>query len=191
MNNQLGAHELLEVHEVMQSMIDGINMFKMYSPYVKDGDLEKLVAHQMGFVTNEYNKFVNNLGSITESVRSYGVNTQTNPEYGLRGVMTQQPISSTFTLSDKDIGFAILGFHKNGAKIKLHAALECADPELKIMLVESSNNCVYQAFDIWTYMNKKGYYQVPTFNNDVSHAMINMYEPLVTNLGSRYLTRDH
>ncbi|MFT4414733.1 spore coat protein [Fredinandcohnia humi] len=190
MNNQLGAHEMLEVHEVLQSTIDGINLFTLYQPLVKDTDLAQLLNHQLGFMRHEYNKFVSNFGSITESVRSYGVNTNVNPVYGIRTPAPQQPNMNPTQIDDRDIAAGMLGFHKRGAKMKLNAALECADPELKVMLVESSNNCVYQAFDVWTYMNKRGMYQVPTFTNDVSNTMLGMYEPVTGPFGSRYLMQN-
>lgn len=33
--NPLGAHELMEVHEVLTNTIDGINQFQLYQPIAK------------------------------------------------------------------------------------------------------------------------------------------------------------
>lgn len=186
MNNQLGAHETLELHEVLQGMLNGINLFKLYKPFIRDNNLERLMIHQLGFLTNEYNILVSNLGSITEGVRSYGFNTRFIPKYGLHLHNTQQPAADYKLLDDKDISNGMLGLHKTNAKLKINAALECADPELKEILVDSSNNSVYQAFDVWSFMNKKGFYQVPTLPTEVSHQLIHQYEPLTSSLGSRY-----
>lgn len=187
MNNQLGAHELLEMHEVLQTAGNGINTLKVYQQFVRDNELGQLMIHQLTHMVNEYNKLASNLGSLTESIRSYGIDSKEIPKYGLDNPKPHKPIEAVPEITDRDITSAMLGVHKNGAKIKLNAALECADPELKVMLVQSSNNCVYQAYDVWSYMNKKGYYQVPTLSDDISHQMINMYEPLTPNLGPRFL----
>lgn len=185
MNQQLGAHELLDLKEVLDRVKSGINVFKLYKPLIQDHELQRMVDHQLRFMIHEYNTFVNNLGVITEEPALYEEQNNVFPNYG---VNPTTPVSPSGTITDRDIAANILGFHKSTAAIKLQATLECADEELRSIMLQSSNNCVHKAYEVWVYMNKKGYYQVPVLDDDFSHQIINQYEPInQRKLESKYM----
>jgi spore coat protein CotF len=45
------------------------------------------------------------------------------------------------------------------------------------MLIQGAVNCADQAYDVWQYMNSRGYYQVPTMQQNTTDTLINTYQP--------------
>ena len=58
MTAQFGAHEVMEMHEVLTSAIDGINQLQLYRPHAKDPQLRQIIDNHMQFMMNEYNGMV-------------------------------------------------------------------------------------------------------------------------------------
>ena len=183
MTAQLGAHEVMEVHEVLCNSINAIHQTMLYRPHIKSQQLASIVDKQMQFMNQEYNGLVQaihqqgmNPGS------SYPTGYNYSPTYGLRNPDTHSPQMSANQLTDSDIASGILGIHKSGAIFKTMAALECADPNLRRMIQQGANNCSEQAYEIWQYMNQEGYYQVPTMKQMTTNTVMDTYAP--SNIGN-------
>lgn len=182
-NQQLGAHELMEIHEVLSSTINGINQFQLYQPHCQDSELQNIIQNQLNFMTNEYNSLVSLLSNKTGSLRSNQLgsirtNASFTPTYGLQNPSPNQPNTSIQQLDDRDIASGMLGCSKSSATLRMHAALECADPTIRQALIQGSKNCAEQAYETWQYMNRKGYYQVPTLKDETMQTFANMYQPI-------------
>lgn len=173
---RLGAHEVMELHEVLTDIIDGINQFQLYRPHCKDSELRSILDNQIQFMTREYNNLVQAVQQrgVGEAV-PYRTLRDVSPSYGLKNPEQQAPIASADQLDDRDIASGMLGCLKSSAKLKMASSLECADPELRRMLQQSAINCAEQAFEVWHYMNQKGFYQVPTMKDMTTRTMINTY----------------
>jgi spore coat protein CotF len=99
---------------------------------------------------------------------------------------------SPFQLKDSDIASGVLGIHKTGATFKMLASLECADPNLRRMIQQGAVNCAEQAYEIWQYMNQKGYYQVPTMKEMTTNTVVNSYTTTTggnVNMGQQFGNR--
>ncbi|MDW7676019.1 MAG: spore coat protein, partial [Bacillota bacterium] len=79
-----GAHEVMEVHEVLNTAIDGINNFQLYEPHVKDPELKRVLHKQLEFMNQEYNSMVQAIGQqgMGEAV-PYRTPMNFSPSYGL------------------------------------------------------------------------------------------------------------
>ncbi|MBE3572617.1 MAG: spore coat protein [Moorella humiferrea] len=176
-----GAHEVMEIHEVLSDTIDGINQFQLYRPHVKDPQLHSILDKQLQFMTQEYNNMVQaiNQRGITQAV-PYRLPRTAAPVYGLNNPETQKPNTSIQDMDDRDVASGMLGCHKASAAFRMMASLECADLELRRMLQQGAINCAEQAYEVWQYMNQKGYYQVPTMKDVTTSTMINAYSPAAT-----------
>lgn len=53
-----GAHEIMELHEVLTDIIDGINQFQLYRSHAEDSQLRSILDNQVQFMMNEYNEIV-------------------------------------------------------------------------------------------------------------------------------------
>ncbi|WP_066636496.1 spore coat protein [Desulfolucanica intricata] len=179
---KFGAHEMMEIHEVLTDTIDGINQFQLYRPHVKDQQLSSILDKQIQFMNNEYNNMVQaiNQRGAGESIPYRGIQNIT-PTYGLNNPATQTPHTSVNQLEDRDIASGMLGCHKASASLRMMASLECADPELRRMVQQGAINCSEQAYEVWNFMNQKGYYQVPTMKDMTTNTMIGTYS--TSNMG--------
>jgi len=181
----LGAHEVMELHEVLSDTITGINTVQLYNEHCKDPQLKSIVTKQLDFMTSEYNNMIStiNQAGFQEAV-PYRANTNFSPTYGLRSPSPTTPNPSAKQVDDQDVASALMGIHKTGASKRMMASLECANPELRRMLIQGAINCADQAYDVWQYMNSRGYYQVPTMQQNTTNTMMNMYQP--TGQGAGY-----
>ncbi|AJY76299.1 spore coat protein [Paenibacillus beijingensis] len=178
----LGAHETMEVHEILTSTIDGINLFQLYRPHVKDQQLLQILDRQLQFMINEYNQTVqmlNNQGN--GQAVPYRTVKNIAPIYGLNNPAAQTPNISMNQMDDRDVASGMLGCHKASASMKMIAALECADPQLRRTMQQGAVNCAEQAYEVWQYMNQNGHYQVPTMKEMTTNTVLNSYQPTTMN----------
>ncbi|MEB3101650.1 spore coat protein [Ferviditalea candida] len=171
-----GAHEVMEVHEVLSTSIEGINLFHLYRPYVKDQQLRQILDRQILFMTNEYNNLVQ-LVEQQGAGQAIPYRTVKNfaPTYGLDNPATNSPNTTANQMDDRDVASGMLLFHKSSAVQKMNSALECADPNLRSAIQQGAVNCSEEAYEIWQFMNQKGYYQVPTMKEMTTNTFINSY----------------
>ena len=172
----LGAHEVMEIHEVLTDTIDGINQFELYRPHITDQQLRAIMDNQLQFMMQEYNNMVQAVNQQgMASATPYRAPKSTQPVYGLKNPAPQSPNMGASQLDDRDIASGMLGCHKASAVMKMMAALECADPNLRRMIQQTAVNCAEQAYEVWQYMNQKGYYQVPTMKEMTTNTVLNTY----------------
>ncbi|MDK2820767.1 MAG: hypothetical protein PWP31_732 [Clostridia bacterium] len=176
MTAQFGAHEIMEIHEVLTDTIDGINQFQLYRQHTRDPQLRQILDKQIQFTTQEYNNIVQamNKRGMHKAV-PYRTPKNSAPIYGLDNPGSNAPNTSANELDDRDIASGMLGCHKASASLRMMAALECADPEMRRMIQQGAINCSEQAYEVWQYMNQKGYYQVPTMKEMTTNTMMNTY----------------
>ncbi|RIX60149.1 spore coat protein [Paenibacillus nanensis] len=177
----LGAHETMEVHEILCSAIAGINTMQLYRPHVKDQRLAQIMDKQMQFTINEYNQMVQSVQHLSGQGMAQGTPYRApsnfQPVYGLDNPAASTPNMSANQIDDRDVSSALLAFHKSSAMMKIIAALECANPQIRSMMQQGAVNCSEQAYEIWQYMNQAGYYQVPTMKEMTTNTVLNHYEP--------------
>lgn len=178
MTAQYGAHEVMEIHEVLTDTINGINQFQLYSPYVKDQQLRQILDRQVQFMVQEYNNLIQVVNQRGMSQATpYRTPMTTVPAYGLNNPTPQAPNSSMNQMNDRDVASGMLGCHKSSAIMRTMASLECADSELRHMIQQGANNCAEKAYEVWQFMNQQGYYQVPTMKETTTNTMLNAYTP--------------
>lgn len=185
-HSQLGAHEVLELHEILCHSINGINQFLLYEPHIRDERLRDIFFHQMNFMKEEYNQLVSMMDlSSSGKSKSYKVFSAFEPRYGLDQPPQSYPKVYTHQLLDSDIASGMLGYHKSSAVVKMTASLEFANLSLRNVIIQSAKNCADQAYEIFQYMNERGLYQVPILTNQeaVLHQYQEALDPTLFNKG--------
>lgn len=173
-----GAHEIMQLNEVLTDLVDAINQFELYRPYVTDQELSIMLDKQMGFMTMEYNDTVQALNQRgIPNPRPYKTNINSTPQYGLDNPLTQSPNTSAQRMDNRDVASGMLGCLKSSAILKSMACLECADLSLRRMVQQGAINCSEMAYEVWQYMNQKGYYQVPTLKQMTTDTIISTHVP--------------
>ncbi len=168
----------MEMHEVLCETINCINTFQLFQQHVTDPSLRQILDRQLDFLNNEYSNMVNTLHTQGRSQAvPYRAQKGGTPKYGLRQPAPEAPNASVQQLDDRDIAACMLSSAKCSATTRMHAALECADPTLRNMLLQAAQNSAEMAYETWNFMNQKGYYQVPTMMPQTTQTMINVYQP--------------
>lgn len=177
---QMGAHEMMELHEVLTGSIDAINVFELYRPHVKDPQLMLLLDRQLQFMKQEYNSLaqaMNQQGMASMGGTPYRAPKMMNPIYGLHQPKPQHPNASANEMNDEDVSSGMLGFHKSSASKSMVAAQEIVQPQLRRMVQQGAVNCSEMSYEVFQYMNQKGYYQVPTMADITTNTMMTTYQP--------------
>jgi spore coat protein CotF len=173
-----GAHELLDVHEVLGAMIGGLNQYVLLRDQIQDPELLSIMDRQYPFMLDEYNLTMEAYKTGHDPkhpTRSYNMQMGNDTNYGLTPGEPKKPITSANEINDAIISSFMLSCHKAGAAGKTAAALECTNPVVRRVLQDSVPNCIEMAYEISLYQNKKGYYQVPQLSQQDMNTMLNMY----------------
>lgn len=173
-----GAHELLDVHEVLSAMIGGLNQFVLLRDQVQDPELLSIMDRQYPFMLDEYNLTMEAYKTGHDpkhATRSYNMQMGNDTTYGIKPGEPKKPITSANEINDAIISGFLLSCHKAGATGKTAAALECTNPVVRRVLQDSVPNCIEMAYELSLYQNKKGYYQVPQLSQQDMNTMLNMY----------------
>ncbi|UFJ41651.1 spore coat protein [Brevibacillus humidisoli] len=179
---QYGAHEVMELHEVLTDTVDGINQFELYRPYAKDPQLQSIMDRHIQFMVQEYNNLVNALNQQAMATGGTGYRTPRtaagmSPTYGLNNPAPQTPNTSPNEMNDQDVASGMLGCHKSSATMRMVATQEIANPQLRRMVQQCAVNSSEMAYETFQYMNQKGYYQVPTMKDMTTNTVISTYQP--------------
>lgn len=177
MNQQLGSHEVMEAHEVLTDIIDSINVYLLYRPHVRDQQLNQIMDKQLNYMEQEYHNMVSLLSQNRGvSVDPYNARINTSIKYGLRNPSPVTIHESAGQLTDRDVASGILGKTKSSAIVKMAAGLECADPQLRRIIVQGAVSCSEMAYETFSFMNQRGMYQVPTMPMRTESNFIGTYQ---------------
>lgn len=181
MTAQYGAHEVMEAHEVLTDTIDGINQFELYRPHAQDSQLTAMIDRQIQFMTTEYNNLINAIQQhgigMAGGGSAYRAPKMVTPTYGLNNPTPQVPNMSVNQMNDHDVSSGMLGCHKSTSSFRMMATQEMANPQLRRMVQQGAVNSSEMAYELFQYMNQKGFYQVPTLKDMTTNTMINTYQP--------------
>jgi len=179
-----GAAETLAVHEILSEKICMLDHFSFYMSQCQDPALRQMIQRHMQTAIQSYNQLVTYTHDYRQAPPLRMGNTSVSPQdiqYGLRNPSPESPSMPTMRFSDKQIAGAMLSNHKNSAKNQMSAATECADPNVRQMLMSGSVTCCNQSYEVFLYMNQRGWYQVPTLQDHTAKTMLHHYQP--TNQG--------
>lgn len=189
-----GAHETMEVHEILNEKINLINHFKMYRQQCQNQWLKQMIDrhlqtavqsyNQLVSYTHDYNAAQQGMPATAEMMQSGHIQTE-QIQYGLRNPAEQMPMQSASSFNDHQILCAMLSAHKASAKQHVAAALECADPNIREMLMNGAIACTNQAYEVFLMMNDQGSYQVPTMNDQTAKTFLHAYQPVQHNMYER------
>lgn len=173
-----GAHEVLDVHEVLSASIGAMNTFIFIRPHVQDQELLNILDRQYAFMLDEYNitaECFKTGQDPSHPTRSYKMQMGNDTKYGLTPGQPKKPMTSSNEIDDGIISGLLLSCHKAGATGKTVAAIESTNPVVRRVLQDSVPNCIEMAYELSLYQNKKGYYQVAQLSPQDAQTMLNMY----------------
>jgi spore coat protein CotF len=177
-----GAHETMEAHEVLNEKINLINHFTLYAGMTRDPELRSMLERHLQTAFHNYDQLVaytHDYSAAGRPMDTYG-RPNVSPRdirYGLDNPGRIAP-EMNGSLSEEKIAMAMLQCHKNSAKNHLQGALECADPNLRELLMNGAFVCANQAYEVFLFMNRRGLYQVPTMQPHTAKTYLHSYQPM-------------
>jgi spore coat protein CotF len=189
-----GAHETMEMHEVLMEKINMINHFNLYAKQVKHPQLQDMIMRHQQEEIMSYNEIVSftrgngQFNPIPPNTLIRGISNQ-QIQYGLNNPPQFTPQADA-DFNDMEIAIAMLLCHKNGARNGTWATLECADPNLRRALLNSAVTCTHQAYEVFLFMNEQGMYQVPTLKSQTAQNFLQSYQPASGSLESQYAVQN-
>ncbi|KZO00307.1 spore gernimation protein GerQ [Bacillus badius] len=175
-----GAHEVLDVHEVLSGAVGTMNEYMMLRSHVKDQELLDILDRQYQFMQQEYNTTLDCFQSGQDPAvptQSYKMQQDNDFIYGLTPTQPKKPMQSTSEINDAFVSGAMLGAVKSTASMKTMAALESTNPVVRRVLADSIPNCIEMAYELSIYQNKHHYYQVPQFAQQDMQQIMQSYAP--------------
>lgn len=182
-----GAHETMEVHEILNEKINMMNHFSLYRQECQNPALCQMIDRQMQTIMQAYDQLLNythdyNAAQMpTPQYAAPKIQPQ-QIQYGLNSPQPHAPQTGRGLFEDQHICFALISCHKNSAKNHMTAALECADPNVREMLNQGALVCSNQAYEVFLFMNENGYYQVPTMQDHTAKTFLHTYQPTSMNV---------
>lgn len=190
---KFGTHEAMEVHEVLSENTCMIDHYTMYLNQCQDPELRKILERQQRYMIDTYNTMINVMQGqgidVSRAPRiTMGSTTRTaaenQPNFGIQQASPVMPNTEAKTLSDRAISMGALVFHKCGSIRSTSAALECANPNLRNLLASAARSCMEMSYEIFQYMNNKGWYPVPAMPESIMNQMQQTYQPAMTGQGT-------
>lgn len=176
---RFGALEMLETHGALTATIDAINQMELYRPHVQDQHLAQILDNHLNAMVQGYNNTVNFLSQTGNAhAVPYRPTMNTRVKYGLRNPSPSTPNRDWNQMNDQDVASGTLCLHKSHAISATMGALECADPTLRNLMTTCAQNHINMAYEVFEFMNERGYYQIPTMQQNTTETMLNLYQPV-------------
>ncbi|MFD0698619.1 spore coat protein [Paenibacillus sp. GCM10027628] len=181
-----GAHETVEVHEILNEKLSAITHYSLYAEQAQSPQVRDLIQRQLQTTVQQYDQLVaythdysaaNRSASFSAGASSMGGISPEQVAYGLR---QPSPMAPQFQgrLNDQQILSALLCSNKNCAKNGMQASLECADPNVRQMLLNGAISANQHAYDTFLLMNQLGQYQVPTIQDHTAKTFLHAFQPM-------------
>ncbi|MFA4885889.1 MAG: spore coat protein [Desulfotomaculaceae bacterium] len=165
---RLGTQELMEMHEVLNESVCMIEHYAMYLNHGQDPELRRILERQQRHMIDSYNAKVNlsqsqgiditGIPRPAMGARTAGITMEGRPEHGMQHVPPAVNSPDATSLNDRAIATGAMVFHKCGAVRSTNAAFVCTDPQLRNFLSTAAKSCVEMAYEMFQYMNQKGWY---------------------------------
>lgn len=179
---KFGAHEVLEVSEILTEKMNMINHMSLYEQEAQDEQLRSMIRRHMDAAIQSYDLMVAYTHDYSARHGMQPPYPQPDAQmerlkYGLRNPQPVAP-QRTGRFNDEMISTALLTMHKASAACHIQRGLEVTDPSLRQMFVNGAVTCFNQAYEVFLYMNQRGTYQVPTMQDHTAKTMLHAYQPM-------------
>ncbi|GAK13415.1 LOW QUALITY PROTEIN: hypothetical protein JCM19039_3258 [Geomicrobium sp. JCM 19039] len=173
-----GGHELFDGHEMLAGMINVLDQYMIFKPYVKDQQLLDILEQQYDYLTAQYNRMVEAFSTgqkPTTDIQSYAMTQSHTVTYGITPSAPQKPNANLSEVKETGVSAHMLGLIKSTSSLFAMAAPEVTNPVFRRVIADSVPDLIEMAYDIFLYQNKHGYYQVPKLNGQDMNQMLSSF----------------
>lgn len=179
MQQRFAAHEFLETQEAVRTKAANIELYGVLFSMAKDTHLKDILFNQQARMIEGYNY-------VTDMLRGRGISMAPHtpefrvyerPQTGLQQPQMKAPNPNATELSDMTIATLALNLHKSGSMMSMLWASECVDPQIRTFHATSANICQEMAYEMFQYMNYRGFYQAPQLADHTMRTMMQGIAP--------------
>ncbi|MCZ8523456.1 MULTISPECIES: spore coat protein [Paenibacillus] len=178
---RFAAHEFLETQEAVRTKAAHIELYGVLFSMAQDTHLKDILFNQQRRMIEGYNFGVQLLQgrgiTIPAPPHTPELRVYEQPQTGLQQPSLPAPNPNVTSLSDVSIAMIALNLHKTGSAVSMLWANECVEPQIRQYHATSANICQEMAFEMFQYMNYKGYYQAPQLADHTMRTMIGAVQP--------------
>lgn len=179
---KFGAHEVMEVSEILGEKVNMINHMALYEQEAQNEQLRSMIRRQMDTAIQTYDQMVayTHDFSARQGMQPPYAQPDANMERIKYGLRHPQPVAPQRSgrFNDEMICTALLTMHKASATCHIQRGLGVTDPTLRQMFVNGAITCYNQAYEVFLMMNQQGTYQVPTLHDHTAKTMLHAYQPM-------------
>ncbi|MFC0211164.1 spore coat protein [Paenibacillus chartarius] len=168
------AHEFLETQEELRTKAANLELYGLLFAMAKDTHLKDILYNQQRRMLESYNYGVQLVQGRAASMLPHTpqLRIYEQPQTGMeRQQMATQPNPNATELSDMTIATLALQIHKNGAVNAMRQTLECVDEHIRRYHATCANICQEMSYEIYQYMNYRGFYPTPQLANHTMWTM--------------------
>ncbi len=171
---RFAAHEFLETQEAIRTKAAHIELYGVLFSMAQDTHLKDILFNQQRRMLEGYDYGIGLLQGrgITMTPHTPELRIYERPQVGLKQPSLPGPNPNAAQLSDVSISTIALNLHKTGSAVAMLWACECVDPQIRQYHATSANICQEMAWELFQYMNFKGFYQVPQLADHTMRTMI-------------------
>lgn len=173
-NTHFAAHEFLETQEAIRTKAAHIELYGVLFNMAEDRHLKDILYNQQRRMIEGYNYGVSLLQGRGQRMNPHSpqLTVYEQPHTGLHQPQMVPPNPNVKQLSDMSIATIALNMHKNGSAVSMLWACECVDHQIRMYHATSANICQEMAWEMFQYMNYKGYYQTPQLADHTMQTMM-------------------
>ncbi len=179
---KFGAHEVMEVSEILSEKMNLINHLALYEQEAQDEQLRSMIRRHLDMAIGAYDNMVayTHDYSARQGMQPPYPQPDANLERLKYGLRNPQPVAPQRTgrFNDTMIATALLTAHKASATCHIQRGLEVTDPNLRQMFMNGAISCFNQAYETFLFMNQQGTYQVATLHDHTAKTMLHSYMPM-------------
>ncbi|AWB45679.1 spore coat protein [Paenibacillus sp. CAA11] len=177
---QLAAHEALELNELLLSCTNSIQSMALFLNQAQDRELHDMIARHYAVHIQDYNMKVEFASKPQGSPDRLNVPNLQNvggapaPMQPMQ-LSPVQPQVKLNQLDDRSIATSYLLTLKRAGREYAWSAFECSTIQLRMFLEDAFRMCSHQAYEVWSYMARKGWYMVSAAPQPTLQGMGSMY----------------
>lgn len=178
----LGAHEAHELNELLLSCTNSIQSMALFLNQAQDTELRDMISRHYAVHIQDYNmkvEFASKMQGSRDQLNvpqlSMNPATAPSPAPSPTAYTPIQPQVKLTQLDDRGIATSYLLTLKRAGREYAWSTFECSTVQLRVFLEDAFRMCSHQAFEVWSYMARKGWYAVATAPEQTMQTLGQMY----------------
>ncbi|MEF2965020.1 spore coat protein [Paenibacillus sp. M1] len=175
----LGSHEAHELNELLMSCTNSIQSMALFLNQAQDTELRDMISRHYAVHIQDYNMKVEFASKTQGSRDQLNVpQIQAMPNPGMQAPASYQPVQPQIKLNqldDRGIATSYLLTLKRAGREYAWSAFECSTVQLRVFLEDAFRMCSHQAYEVWSYMVRKGWYMAQPAPDQTLQTMGQIY----------------